>query len=238
MYTSELAEIYDRIYRGRAKDYATESREAVRLIRDRRPDTRSVLDVACGTGSHLRYFAGEFADIEGIEGSADMLANAQRKLPGVPLHLGDMADFDLHRTFDALTCMFAVPHLASTTELNAALRCFARHVRPSGVLLVEPWRFPETFTDGFVAGDVVTQDGSTIARVSHSRREGARVHMDVHCVVAEPASGARHFSETHLLTLFTRAQYEEAFVQAGCTPTYIQGGPWDCGMFVAVRDRL
>ena len=52
--TTARPPLYDAIYQGIGKDYAAESAEITALIRARRPDAVTLLDVACGTGGHLR----------------------------------------------------------------------------------------------------------------------------------------------------------------------------------------
>ena len=49
------AELYDLVYG--SKDYAGEARRVDELIRERRSEARSLLDVACGTGKHLALLA-------------------------------------------------------------------------------------------------------------------------------------------------------------------------------------
>lgn len=244
MNTAEVLDLYDRadiyeaIYRGRGKDYAAESTITVRAVLDRKPDASSLLDVACGTGSHLRYFSERFAHVEGVDLSEDMVRTARANMPGVPIHQGDMRDLRLNRSFSAVTCMFSsVGYLASAAELDAALRSFARHLTPGGVAVVEPWWSPDTFLPGYVAGNVVEVDGRTISRVSHTVRhdEGCASRMEVHYVVAEPGTGIQHFTDTHVMTLFTREQYEHAFRAAGLSVEFVpydQAGP---GLFVGVR---
>jgi hypothetical protein len=112
----------------------------------------------------------------------------------------------------------------------------AGHLTPHGVLVVEPWWFPETFLPGYVAGDVATAaDGRMVARVSHTVREGTASRMEAHYQVADGATGVRHFVVTHVNTLFTRAQYEAAFTRAGLAADYVAGGPSGRGLFVAAR---
>ncbi len=53
MYEGEFAELYDQFYEARGKDYAAEASAVTDLVRSRYPHADSVLDVACGTGSHL-----------------------------------------------------------------------------------------------------------------------------------------------------------------------------------------
>ncbi|MCT2585125.1 class I SAM-dependent methyltransferase [Actinophytocola gossypii] len=237
MYESEDAELYDLIHQGRGKDYATESAQVARLILAEKPDATSLLDVACGTGEHLQHLSGTFPDVAGLDLSEDMLLAAKERLPDVPLHLGDMSDFDLGREFDAVTCLFSsIGHMRTTEDLETALRRFARHTVPGGVLVVDPWWFPETFLPGYVAGDVIRAPGRTIARVSHASLEGNATRMDVHYLVAANHAGVRHLAESTLITLFTRDEYEQAFRRAGWAPTYLEEGPTARGLFVGVRD--
>jgi ubiquinone/menaquinone biosynthesis C-methylase UbiE len=81
---------YDTIYS--FKDYAAEADSLRALLAQHRPGARRLLDVACGTGEHLRHLRAHFA-VEGIDASPDMLAIARAKLPGMPLHLADMRSF-------------------------------------------------------------------------------------------------------------------------------------------------
>jgi SAM-dependent methyltransferase len=232
VYGPELADVYDQVYAAR-KDHAAEAAEVLDLIRKLHPDARSLLDVACGTGAHLRHFAAALP-AEGLELSADMVAAARRRHPELRLHTGDMRDFRLGRTYSAVTCMFSsIGHLATGAELDATLQRFAAHLEPGGVVVIEPWYFPETFLDGYVGSHTSTAGGRTVARVSHSRRSGDRTLIEVHYVVAE-AAGIRHFVDRHEITLFTREQYETAFRRAGLTVDYLPGGPSGRGLFAGV----
>ncbi|MBA6437038.1 class I SAM-dependent methyltransferase [Streptomyces sp. GMR22] len=232
------ADIYEAIYRGRGKDYAAEAATVVRCIRDRNPEANLLLDVACGTGSHLTHFAGVFAEVGGIDLSEDMIRIAGDRVPGVSLRQGDMRTFDLGRTFDAITCMFSsVGYLTTVDELNATLRQFARHLEPGGVAVIEPWWSPDTFLPGYIQGDAVTVDGRTISRVSHSVLSDERTasRMEVHYIVAEPATGIQHFTDVHVMTLFSRAEYEEAFRRAGFSVTFQESGRPGPGLFIGTR---
>ncbi|MGW1277641.1 class I SAM-dependent methyltransferase [Streptomyces tsukubensis] len=236
MYGAELAEIYELIHRGRGKDYLQEAAEVERQVRMRRPEAASLLDVACGTGAHLRCFDELFDEVAGLELSEPMARFAQAALPHVPVHVGDMRDFELGRTYDVITCMFgSIGYLLDESALVGAVRRFARHLRPGGVLAVDPWWFPETYRHGHVAGGMVTVGERTVSRVSHSVREGEASRMQVHYLVADGASGVRHFHETHLIGLFSRAQYEAAFTAAGFGVDYIPVEPAGRGLFVGVR---
>lgn len=238
MFQQNLAEVYDVIYRGRGKDYKTEAVEVAEHIRARRPDAESLLDVACGTGGHLVHLVEHFPHVEGLEYTGQMLSVAQRKLPGVRLHSGNMCDFELGRTFDVAISMFAsIAYLRSVEQLNAAVTCIARHLTPGGVLVLEPWWFPEQFLEGYISTSTVRDEGQAVARISRTTRDTRTTHnvnMEIHFILANEA-GMRHFTETQVLSLFSLEEHLAAFEQAGCTAEYIEGDPFGCGLFVGVK---
>lgn len=234
-YGPELAEVYEAIYCGRGKDYSSEAADILQIIHSRKSDAATLLDVACGTGAHLEVFMKLFKDVEGLEVSPSMRALATDRLPGVTVHSGDMRSFRLARKFDAITCMFSsVGYLTSVQELDQTLQTFREHVNPGSVIVIEPWWFPEDFIDGYVGAAVVCADGRTIARVSHTVRQGNASCMNVLYTVAEPAAGLRYFADTHVMALFTQDQYETSFEKADCAVEYLSDGPSGRGLFVGV----
>ncbi|MEW2400550.1 class I SAM-dependent methyltransferase [Streptomyces sp. NPDC046862] len=236
VYGAEFAEIYDLVYAARGKDYATECAEVVRQVRARRPDASSLLDLACGTGAHLALLREEFETVEGLELSEPMLAKARAAVPGTTVHHGDIRDFRLGRTYDAVICMFSsVGYVGSAENLDATLRSVARHLDPGGVVLLEPWYFPEAFTPEYIADDLVRTEDRVAVRVSYSVREGDQVPITVHYIDALKGRGIRHFTDVHRMSLFTREQYRAAFERAGCSVEYVEGGPFRCGLFVGIR---
>jgi ubiquinone/menaquinone biosynthesis C-methylase UbiE len=219
---NSAADLYDILYQDR-KDYRAETELVAGLIRSRKPAAASLLDVACGTGIHLQAFGELFDRVEGVDLAEPMIAVARQRLPGVPVHHGDMRELALDRQFDAVVCMFSsIGYLRTVSDLDKALSGMARHLSPGGVVVIEPWYFPDTFLDGYVSGHAVTKDNRAISRVSHSTRDGNTTRMEIHYVVAEESSGVRHRSEIDLLTLFSRAEYEAAFTKAGLRPEFVE----------------
>jgi hypothetical protein len=161
---------------------------------------------------------------------------ARDKVPDVPVHVGDMRDFTLGRSFDAAICLnTGVAYLPSLDDLRISLKRMASHLVPGGVLLIEPWWFPEKYLDGYIAGDVVSDDERTVARVSRTERRGdGLAHMDIHYVVAGPA-GIEHFTENHAFGVWPREEYLDAVDAAGCEASYVEHTPSGYGMFVGIR---
>lgn len=235
MFEHQLADVWDLIYQnGRGKDYHAEAELVAKTILDGKPDATSLLDVGCGTGEHLAALSTLFDHVEGTDISEHMVRVAQAKVPSAKLHVGDMVDLDLGRTFDAVVSLYTVVgYLPSLDALRTAIRRLVAHLEPDGVLIVEPWWFKEQYLDGYIAGDVVRDGGRTVSRVSRTVERDGRASMDIHYVVADE-HGIRHFTEHHDFGLWTREEYFQAFEDAGCTATFVPDTLY-CGMFVARR---
>jgi SAM-dependent methyltransferase len=240
-YGAEHADLYEVVFASRGKSFDREAKELADLVRSRFPGARSLLDVACGTAAHLAEFAGLFDHVEGIDHSADMLSVGRRERPELPLHQGDMRTFDLGRGFDAVVCLGnSVANMSTEDELVAAIDRMAAHLTPDGVLIVEPWWFPDNFLDGHVAGHIVTEAERVISRVTHASRQGDQTRHEVNFVVAD-ADGIRTFTEVLVVSLFTREQYAAAFASAGCAVELVDGlcldtgRPNGPGLFVGTR---
>lgn len=178
----------------------------------------SLLDVGCGTGRHLEYFRSHY-EVAGVDISEQLLAQARKRLPGVPLHLGDLRSFDLRRRFDVVTCLFSTIGYAETRQgLHAAVATLVQHAKPRGMLLIEPWLPP---LNGFHFAEAFDADpGVVLARAgAGSPRDGLFV-SETHYLVAR-ANGVEHFVESHTLGLFELDDYQQALVSASVTPEYL-----------------
>ena len=226
---TKSARFYDAIYS--FKDYAAEAGKIDSLIQARNPGARTLLDVACGTGLHLEHLRGRY-EVEGLDLDPKLLSIARERLPGIRVHEGDMIEFDLARRFDAVTCLFSSIGYARTVEnLNRSVAAMAVHLKPRGVLLVEPWITPDAWQDGHVGGVFVDEPDLKIARVDLSERDGRLSRVDFHYLVATPA-GIDRFEERHELALFTHEEYVAAFRAAGLEAEHDPEGLMGRGLYV------
>jgi len=226
---SRSARLYDAVYAS-IRDYPREAAELDRLIQERRPGARTLLDIACGTGAHLEHLTGY--EVEGLDLDPEMLGVARERLPNVPLHEGDMADFDLGKRFDAVVCMFSsIGYVRTAERLRSAVASMARHLEPGGVLVVEPWLSPEVWVDRHVGAVFVDQPELKIARMNVGEREGNLSIFEFEYLVGTP-NGLERFNERHELGLFTVEQYLEAFRAAGLEVDHDPEGPMGRGLYI------
>lgn len=233
MYT-HTSQYYDLIYQ--IKNYQEESDKIAALVSSLRPNVQTVLDVACGTAEHHRFFPMAW-EMEGLDLDEGMLKVARVKFPDRLFHYADMADFQLSRQFDAVLCLFSsIGYLETNEQLNEAIRCFADHLAPGGILIVEPWFRKEQFREGMLHSLHAEDEGLKITRMSTTRREGRRSVLDFHYLIGEVGKGVRYAHEAHKVTMFEESDFGEAFAAQGLTWDYDPNGLTGRGLYKAWRD--
>lgn len=227
------ADLYDLMHRARGKDYAAEAAHVSREVRARHAGASSLLDVACGTGSHLLHLRRDFS-VSGVEPASSMLDVARGRLPDVELQAGDMRTFDLGRRYDAVICLFsAIGYMLRREDLDLAMTTMARHLTPGGVLVVEPWFHPEQWFDGHVVAHAANGADIAVARVSRSTRDGNISRFELHYAVARP-DGIDTFMEPHVMGLWTVEEYSEAMRSTGLAVEHDPVGLTGRGLFIGV----
>lgn len=88
----------------------------------------SVLDCGYGDGYFLQFFVDNFADkdVHGV----DISPIARQKVKAVQkknLHVGDLADFNLGRTYDLVHCFDVLYHVLDERNYHSALQQLAKH---------------------------------------------------------------------------------------------------------------
>jgi SAM-dependent methyltransferase len=229
---SKSAAYYDAIYS--FKDYAAEAVEVQGLIEKRNADARTLLDVACGTGLHLQHLAGAF-EVEGIDLDAGLLEIATERVPNVPFHEGDMRNFDLGKTFDAVTCLFSsIGYVGGPDELALTFERFAHHLNPGGVVVVEGWFSPDEWNEGHIGSVFVDKPELKLARMNVARSRGRMSIVDLHYLVGT-LEGIEHFIEPHELYLFMPEEYVTALEATGLAVEHDPDALMGRGVYIGVK---
>lgn len=229
----DLAEVYDEVYSW--KDYARESaRIQALLAHEGVRHGAALLDVGCGTGSHLVHLARWFR-VTGLDPSPRMLSRARRKVPRGRFVRGRMQTFRLPQRFDAILCLFStIGYVRSSSEMRETLRNLVRHLAPAGVLLLEPWIEPSQFLARHVHLLTVDRPELKIARATASRREGEHSILEMHYLVARPGA-VEHFRERHVMTLVPIAQVRSWLEAEGLSVHTFSRGFTGRGLIIARR---
>lgn len=130
---TKLARFYDSII-GDRRDTATCISD---LIERYQPKTRTVLEIACGTGALLGLLSESF-EVTGLDRSRNMLAIARNKLPHVKLYRQDMTRLNIDRRFDAILCVFdSINHLTRFGDWLKVFRRVKLHLNDGGLFIFD-----------------------------------------------------------------------------------------------------
>lgn len=132
---NELAKYYDLIFS--QKNYQKEVNFILEIIHKRNVPHKSILDVGCGTGKHLGMLQGFFEDLQGIDLSEKILAVARKNHPRINFCQGNMANFNINKKFDVITCLYSVFNYNLTSnDAVKTVNNFKKHLNKKGMLVL------------------------------------------------------------------------------------------------------
>ncbi|HEX8429583.1 class I SAM-dependent methyltransferase [Hymenobacter sp.] len=229
---TKTAEYYDALYH--FKDYKEACSALYDLIQRHAPQAKSLLDVACGTGKHLEYLQHQYA-CAGLDLNPELLAVAHKRCPNVALHQGDMTDFRLPHTFDVVVCLFSsIGYVQTVENLRKTVACFAQHLNPGGLLVIEPWITPERYWVDRITANFIDQPNLKIAWMYTSQLRGLTSVFDINYLVGT-SEGVESFTESHVMGLWTDAEYREAIEAVGVAVHYNDQGLFGRGMYYGIK---
>lgn len=126
------------------KDYQGEADFIHQLIDRYQPNTKSILELGCGTGIHAALLADRGYEIHGVDLSSDMLSQAEAKHhANTTFSLGDARTVRLDRQFDTVLSLFhVVSYHTTNAELLAAFETAKVHLKPNGIFIFDVWYGP------------------------------------------------------------------------------------------------
>jgi SAM-dependent methyltransferase len=157
-----LPPYYDRWQKSYGKDFSTLIYPRLSsAIRAHRIAGRTMVDVACGTGTLALLMARRGWEVFGVDASEGMLAEAAAKLGGSSLRVSllhqDMRELALPHRVDLATSFFdSLNHLLTAADLSTAFRRVRESVVPGGWFVFDTstercftslWTRSETFRE-------------------------------------------------------------------------------------------
>jgi SAM-dependent methyltransferase len=107
------------------------------LIVQHKPEARTLLELACGTGAVLRILARSY-EVAGLDVSPRMLSLARKKLPRGRFFRQDMINFDLGKKFDVIICVFdSINHVLRFADWKRVFCKAAAHLNAKGIFLFD-----------------------------------------------------------------------------------------------------
>lgn len=234
MYT-KLAKYYDLIYHW--KDYKKEAARIKKLVKKHKKSIgKELLDVACGTGHHLKFFKNDFSCI-GIDINNEMLKVARKNVNNIIFKKANMINFDLGKDFDIILCLFSsISYVKTYKNLRRTIKNFSRHLKEGGIVIIEPWFHKLKFKAGMPGMTTYNGKYIKIARVNNSKVKNNVSILDMHYLIAEKNKEIKYFADRHELGLFEMSRILEFMKEAGLKAKFLKNGLMeDRGIFIGIK---
>ena len=201
-----------------------------RLVRELGSPGRSVLDLACGTGSSFAPLLSLGYEITGVDVSPAMAAEASRKCGGrVPVHVEDMRELPVLGRFDLVWCLGeAVNYLHAEEELLASFAGVRRNLREGGLLVFDTvtlGSFRSIFSSLSVTADaarVLVLDGKGNAAMP----EGGTAEVEIERLFRDDGGRWRREKTFHLHRHHPQRVLREALEAGGLHVEAVRGSSY------------
>jgi len=128
-----IAQYYDLLH-GQRKETIQYVRH---LIKTFHPQAKTILNLACGTGSIDKALAKKYI-VTGMDISPEMVAVAEKKNKKVRYYTRDMTQLDIDESFDVVTCLYAsLNHVIGFDVWAQFFQRVYQHLNPGGLFLFD-----------------------------------------------------------------------------------------------------
>ena len=225
-YSGRHAELYDLFYAD--KPYEAEAAFVDDCLRRLgRPESKQLLELACGTGRHALALEKLGYEVSAIDSSNDMITCARRRGAqadsAVDFRCADMRSMGFaDASFDAAICLFdSLGYVRSNQAVGQVLDGLNRGLRPDGIFLFEFWHAAAMLRgyDPVRVARWSTPDGQVV-RIAETTVDSAQQVSRVHYTIYElHHSGCYEtLNETQVNRFFLVQEMANLLIASGFEP--------------------
>jgi ubiquinone/menaquinone biosynthesis C-methylase UbiE len=207
----KFAELYDHLYFSEQR-YSEESELFISLLKKHMStNNMKLLDLACGTGTHIKYFQSDF-QVYGLDNSKSMIKIAQSKYPNVQFFRTKMEKMKFDFKFGAMVCTYGSIGLVKTkSNARKTLKNISNHLEIGGVCILVPWSTKESFVSKIIVDKNQAEDGTKIAKMESVRlsKNQKLVNIEFHYLIGRNNKVEYHRGSHPPVGLFSNRDYED-----------------------------
>ena len=148
VFGENYAKYYNLLYKD--KNYKKEYEYIDSLIKKFcKLECKSVLDIGCGTGKHLKNFKDSGYNISGVDLSESMISEAKKYLSQEKeLLCSSASDFNFGKKYDVIISLFhVISYQTENEEIEKIFNNVNKHLNNGGLFIFDFWYGPAVLTD-------------------------------------------------------------------------------------------
>lgn len=215
---------YDLLYQD--KDYSGEAEYIYGLIKKFAPDTKTILELGCGTGKHAKLLKDKYnLYIFGVDLSGKMLEQA--KLLGIDCQLSDIRTFKCGKKFDVVLSLFhVISYQTSDEDVLNFFNTASSHLNTGGGFIFDLWYKPAVLAQ-LPEKRIKEMENDEIKVTRHcnpnhiEEKSIVEVNYDIE-ILDKSNNHTEKLSEKHSMRYFSIDEVEKFALQAGLKIIHIE----------------
>ena len=216
---SDYAQYYDLL--NQQKDYKKEVDYIISLINEFSTDSKSILELGCGTGLHAFHLGEKGYSITGVDQSKDMVSLAQERLKALPnsisnlinFNIGDIRNYSINESYDVVLSLFhVISYQVTNNDLSQAFNTVSNHLKSGGIFIFDCWYGPAVISDKPYKRDKKFEDNEIIINRKaiphiHPSKNQVDVNFDIK-ITDKQTRKSKYIKEIHKMRYLFNPEIE------------------------------
>ncbi len=168
------------------------------------------LDLACGTGPHIRHFLDFGLQSKGLDINQPMLDKAKVRCPEAEFTLGDMGCFAFDQRFDLITCfLYSIHYSSDINRLKSCITSVHNALQAKGIFCFNAVDKNKISNDLFVTHTAEHQDGNfRFSSGWHYSGYGEHQSLKL-CITKTTQNGSETWNDEHPMVAVSFEQLKQ-----------------------------
>ena len=210
----KYSEYYDSFYE--KKKYKKECQFISKILKLNKND--KLIDIGCGTGSHIVHFAKNCKEICGVDRSKYMLSHAKKKIfklnlnKKVSFKLCDITKIRTNNKYDKAIILFhTLSYINNEKDLKNFFYYISKILKKGGLIVMDYWHLPAVLKYGLKKKKLVIRH-KNLKVIRYTRPLKSETEdvckLEFKISVFEKNNKKKEFKEIHIMKPFRRSQIE------------------------------
>ena len=214
-FDKDYSKIYDFLYTN--KDYTKETNLIKTILKKYLPNSKSLLDLGCGTGLYSNLITKLNFNVVGVDRSSNMLSIAKRKYKKnkkLSFIKSSIENIKLNKKFDIISALFHIlSYQRSENEIDKFFSKSYLHLNKNGILIFDFWYEDGVFSlQSPLRVREINNSNYKIVRITISKwYKKIKQIFDIHNLIVLNKKNKKisKFQETHKMRYFNMKEIKK-----------------------------